>query len=183
MVLQFHVAFSARVHGVGVIAGGPYYCSLSNVLIAEGTCLNTHMRIFKWDISFTCSGSTQKLKFAVYMWSRIWKYHAIALFSTLKLRIIFNRLAPLTHAACVPTRLPPYLCVLPHVQAAACAYRKKSMWTSWCPSPRTLSPLQGRSTTPATWPQPACGSWGKDLSFLPFFNPLFWWCMGFSSFL
>jgi len=43
VLLQFHVAFSARVHGVGVIAGGPYYCSLSNVLIAEGTCFyNAH---------------------------------------------------------------------------------------------------------------------------------------------
>jgi len=101
--------------------------------------------------------------------ARIWKYHAIALFSTLKLRIFFNRLAPLTHAACVSTRLPPYLCVLLHVQAAACVYRKKSMWTSWCPSPRTPSPLQGRSTTPATWPRLACGSWGGNLSVFSLF--------------
>jgi hypothetical protein len=30
------VAFSARVRGVGVLAGGPYYCALSNVYVAEG---------------------------------------------------------------------------------------------------------------------------------------------------
>jgi len=37
--VQFHVAFSARVQGVGVLAGGPYYCALNNIEVALGRCM------------------------------------------------------------------------------------------------------------------------------------------------
>lgn len=35
---QFHVAFSAQVSGVGILAGGPYYCALGSLDIALGRC-------------------------------------------------------------------------------------------------------------------------------------------------
>jgi len=34
MAVQFHVAFSSHVTGVGVLAGGPYYCSSLNIIAA-----------------------------------------------------------------------------------------------------------------------------------------------------
>lgn len=40
MAVQMHFAYSATIRkGAGVIAGGPYYCSEGNVLIAEGPCM------------------------------------------------------------------------------------------------------------------------------------------------
>ena len=39
MAVQFHVAHSARVLGVGVIAGGPYYCAQGSLRIAYYNCL------------------------------------------------------------------------------------------------------------------------------------------------
>lgn len=38
MASQFHVAFSSRVHGVGMLAGGPYYCAMDDVALAEERC-------------------------------------------------------------------------------------------------------------------------------------------------
>jgi poly(3-hydroxybutyrate) depolymerase len=41
MAVQMHFAYSTTVRkGAGVIAGGPLYCSESNVLIAQGPCMN-----------------------------------------------------------------------------------------------------------------------------------------------
>ena len=40
MAVQFHVAHSARVHGAGVLAGGPYYCAQGNVLKAISSCMS-----------------------------------------------------------------------------------------------------------------------------------------------
>lgn len=40
MAVQFGVAHSAIVRGVGVIAAGPYYCADGNLAIALSTCLN-----------------------------------------------------------------------------------------------------------------------------------------------
>ena len=40
MALQFAVAHSATVRGVGVIAGGPYFCAGLDPLRATGTCLH-----------------------------------------------------------------------------------------------------------------------------------------------
>lgn len=37
--VQFHVAFSSEVSGVGVIAGGPYYCSQSLATVATTACM------------------------------------------------------------------------------------------------------------------------------------------------
>jgi poly(3-hydroxybutyrate) depolymerase len=39
MAVQLAVAHSARVSGVGVFAGGPYYCVGTNALRAEGVCM------------------------------------------------------------------------------------------------------------------------------------------------
>lgn len=36
--VQFHVAFSKSIMGVGVIAGGPYYCAQNSLKIALSAC-------------------------------------------------------------------------------------------------------------------------------------------------
>ena len=36
--VQFHVAYSKIIRGVGVIAGGPFWCAQNNVYIAQGPC-------------------------------------------------------------------------------------------------------------------------------------------------
>lgn len=36
--VQFHVAFSKSIMGVGVIAGGPYYCAQNSLEIALSAC-------------------------------------------------------------------------------------------------------------------------------------------------
>lgn len=40
MAVQLHVAFSERFMGVGVVAGGPYYCAQGNVLRATSICMS-----------------------------------------------------------------------------------------------------------------------------------------------
>jgi len=40
MAVQFHVAHSARVRGVGVLAGGPYYCAGGSVFKALSSCMS-----------------------------------------------------------------------------------------------------------------------------------------------
>jgi poly(3-hydroxybutyrate) depolymerase len=39
MAVQFHVAHSGSVTGVGVVAGGPYYCAQGNLWLAYYNCL------------------------------------------------------------------------------------------------------------------------------------------------
>ena len=39
MAVQMHVAFSSLFSGVGVFAGGPYYCALGSLTIAEEECM------------------------------------------------------------------------------------------------------------------------------------------------
>lgn len=43
MAQQFHTAFSADVSGVGVVAGGPYYCAQGQALFALNRCMSTSM--------------------------------------------------------------------------------------------------------------------------------------------
>jgi poly(3-hydroxybutyrate) depolymerase len=38
---QFHVAFSSKVTGAGVLAGGPYYCARGNMMDALNRCMDT----------------------------------------------------------------------------------------------------------------------------------------------
>lgn len=38
--VQFHVAYSKIIRGVGVIAGGPFWCAQNNLLVALGPCKN-----------------------------------------------------------------------------------------------------------------------------------------------
>jgi poly(3-hydroxybutyrate) depolymerase len=40
MAVQFHVAHSSRVRGVGILAGGPYYCARGSVLKALSSCMS-----------------------------------------------------------------------------------------------------------------------------------------------
>jgi len=40
MAAQFHVAHSSRVRGVGILAGGPYYCAGGSVLKALSSCMS-----------------------------------------------------------------------------------------------------------------------------------------------
>ena len=39
MAVQMHVAYSELIDGVGVFAGGPYYCALGSLTIAEEECM------------------------------------------------------------------------------------------------------------------------------------------------
>jgi poly(3-hydroxybutyrate) depolymerase len=39
MAVQFHVAYSGSVKGVGIVAGGPYYCAQGNLWLAYYNCL------------------------------------------------------------------------------------------------------------------------------------------------
>ena len=39
MTVQYGVAFSSSTIGLGVVAGGPFYCAFSNALIATTTCM------------------------------------------------------------------------------------------------------------------------------------------------
>ena len=39
MAVQFHVAHSGSVKGVGIVAGGPYYCAQGNLWVAYYNCL------------------------------------------------------------------------------------------------------------------------------------------------
>ena len=41
MAVQFHVAYSGLVNGVGVIAAGPYYCAESSLRHALGRCMRS----------------------------------------------------------------------------------------------------------------------------------------------
>jgi poly(3-hydroxybutyrate) depolymerase len=39
MATQFHVAFSSQISGVGIIAGGPYWCARGDITRALGYCI------------------------------------------------------------------------------------------------------------------------------------------------
>ena len=41
MAVQMHVAFSDRIAGAGVIAGGPYGCAQGSLLLALDDCMET----------------------------------------------------------------------------------------------------------------------------------------------
>ncbi|XP_063959131.1 poly(3-hydroxybutyrate) depolymerase-like [Lytechinus pictus] len=41
MAVQVHVAYSASIMGVGVVAGGPYWCAQANLFKALGECMET----------------------------------------------------------------------------------------------------------------------------------------------
>ena len=41
MAVQMHVAFSDRIAGAGVVAGGPYYCAQGSLLLALNDCMET----------------------------------------------------------------------------------------------------------------------------------------------
>jgi poly(3-hydroxybutyrate) depolymerase len=41
MAVQLHVAFSERIAGAGIVAGGPYFCSRGEVLTALNQCMQT----------------------------------------------------------------------------------------------------------------------------------------------
>ena len=41
MAVQMHVAFSDRIAGAGVVAGGPYFCAQGSLLLALNDCMET----------------------------------------------------------------------------------------------------------------------------------------------
>ncbi len=41
MAQQFHTAFSSQVNGVGIVAGGPYFCAKGKVVDALNRCMKT----------------------------------------------------------------------------------------------------------------------------------------------
>ncbi|WP_408096271.1 depolymerase [Peredibacter sp. HCB2-198] len=43
MAQQFHTAYSSEVSGVGIVAGGPYYCAGGQAMLAMGRCMKTNM--------------------------------------------------------------------------------------------------------------------------------------------
>lgn len=43
MAQQFHTAYSSQVSGVGIIAGGPYYCAKGKVVDALNRCMKTNL--------------------------------------------------------------------------------------------------------------------------------------------
>lgn len=43
MAVQFHVAFSSEIAGVGSVAGGPYLCAEGSVSIALGRCMDANL--------------------------------------------------------------------------------------------------------------------------------------------
>jgi poly(3-hydroxybutyrate) depolymerase len=45
MAQQFHTAFSAQVSGVGIIAGGPYFCAKGQMMNALNKCMKTGMGV------------------------------------------------------------------------------------------------------------------------------------------
>lgn len=47
MAQQFHTAFSATVSGVGVLAGGPYFCAQGTVVNGLNRCMKTSMGVPK----------------------------------------------------------------------------------------------------------------------------------------
>ncbi len=51
MAQQFHTAFSGSVSGVGVLAGGPYYCAQGTVINGLNRCMKTSMGLPKADDS------------------------------------------------------------------------------------------------------------------------------------
>lgn len=50
MATQFHVAYSATIMGVGMVAGSPYYCAMGSVMTATGACMNAPERIVISDL-------------------------------------------------------------------------------------------------------------------------------------
>ena len=45
MAVQFHIAFSNEVQGVGIFAGGPYFCALGDMTKALVNCMSSPMMI------------------------------------------------------------------------------------------------------------------------------------------
>src|SRR5690554_7884399 len=40
MAQQFHTAYSETVSGVGIVAGGPYYCAQNSAFLALNSCMS-----------------------------------------------------------------------------------------------------------------------------------------------
>lgn len=45
MAQQFHTAFSSEVSGVGIVAGGPYFCAKGKIIDALNRCMKTHLGV------------------------------------------------------------------------------------------------------------------------------------------
>ncbi|MFP5384796.1 MAG: polyhydroxybutyrate depolymerase [Bacteriovoracia bacterium] len=58
MAQQFHVAFSSKVSGAGLIAGGPYFCAQGGIAAALNRCMDIRMGIPDTEASL---GEAQKM--------------------------------------------------------------------------------------------------------------------------
>lgn len=61
MAAQFHVAYSSRVEGAAIVAGGPYYCAASsalmpNVLNAQTLCMDPCAMGLRYFYGWGCEG-------------------------------------------------------------------------------------------------------------------------------
>lgn len=45
MAQQLHTAFSAEISGVGIIAGGPFFCAKGQMILALNSCMNHYLGI------------------------------------------------------------------------------------------------------------------------------------------
>ena len=45
MAVQMHVAHSSLIHGAAIYAGGPYYCAMGNLMVAEEKCMYALMPV------------------------------------------------------------------------------------------------------------------------------------------
>lgn len=58
MAHQFHVAHSAHIMGVGIVAGGPYYCAEGNIADAVSKCSEFMVLICDDQMRFTPFGTS-----------------------------------------------------------------------------------------------------------------------------
>lgn len=45
MAQQLHTAYSQEISGVGIIAGGPFYCAQGQMILALNSCMNTYLGV------------------------------------------------------------------------------------------------------------------------------------------
>ena len=92
MAQQFHTAFSSEVSGVGIVAGGPYYCAQGQMLNALNKCMQTMLGMPQAKISLEAAENEARA-------ARIDPVHNIAsarvyIFSGTKDKTVVPKIAP-----------------------------------------------------------------------------------------
>lgn len=60
MAQQLHTAYSQEISGVGIIAGGPYYCAKGQMILALNSCMNVYLDVPEAEKSLTVAQSLEK---------------------------------------------------------------------------------------------------------------------------